>query len=106
MKVNYNLIYTEMLTAQFPEKMKTVQAQNFLSRNNNSLDIINFNQFVTNENGIDKKYISYDEASLKEILKYQDENELTNEATAKLYNISRMTLRKWKKHFNQLKITN
>jgi|JI102314A2RNA_FD_contig_31_8362376_length_616_multi_3_in_0_out_0_1 DNA-binding transcriptional regulator YiaG len=101
-RLNYNLIYTEMLQAQFPQKLNSTAAKRFLENSNKkAIDIINFNQFISTENlEQNKRHICFDEASIKEMLQYQDENGLTNYETAKLYNISRMSLRKWKKHFS------
>ena len=48
-----------------------------------------------------KPYISYDKESILEIINYQAENELTNAETAKLFTISTVTLRKWKRYFEQ-----
>jgi DNA-binding transcriptional regulator YiaG len=103
MTVNYNLLYTEMLAQNFPEKGKTQAAQRFLKTDKKAIEIINFNQFISDENQtVNKRHISYDEPSILEILTYQDDNKLNSTQVAKLFNISRITLRKWKKHFNNI----
>ena len=100
MRTNFERLYTDMLVAKFPEKLKTATIQNFLKAEKNALNIIYINDFIAPETAPENsKYIAYDQASLKEILTYQEDNKLKYAQTAKEFNISRMTLRKWKKHF-------
>lgn len=93
-----------MIAAQFPEKLQTVQVQKFLTTSSNiALDCININQFIAPETiEINKQNISYDQASILEILNYQVENKLAGIETAKLFNISTVTLRKWRKFFKSI----
>ena len=104
MQPNYNLIYQDLLKASFPDKMENRAVKNFFeSSNKKAIDLINFNAFISSENlQENKKHSCFDEASIKEMLQYQEENDLTNDQIAALYNISLTSLRKWKKHFNLL----
>jgi DNA-binding transcriptional regulator YiaG len=100
---NYNLIYQEMLLSSAPEKLENRAVKSFLENSNKkAIDLISINHFIAAENiQNNKKWQVYDEASIKEILNYQQDHELSNNETAKLYNISLISLRKWKKHFSQ-----
>jgi len=104
MTVNYNILYQDFLQAKFPNKLATPQVQRFLSQDKTALNLISINEFIAKENlQENKRHICFDEASIKEMLHYQEENDLTNYQTAKLYNISLTSLRKWKKHFQSIK---
>jgi DNA-binding transcriptional regulator YiaG len=89
-----------MLLATQPEKLEDKKIQHFLNTPKMALDIQNINLYInTATTAENEKIKSYDEHSILEILTYQDENKLNSTQVAKLFNISRITLRKWKKHF-------
>jgi len=48
---------------------------------------------------INQRLKAYDEYSIQLILKYQEDNYLTNIELAALFRLSRNTVAKWKKHY-------
>lgn len=107
MTPNYTLLYQDMLLNNYPEKLKSGVVTSFLQNSTKkAIDIININQFITLENQeTNKKWQVYDKETILEIINYQNQNRLSNVATAKLYQISLVTLRKWKKHFLALELS-
>ena len=99
MKPNYKKIYNDILEAKCPEKK--IQCQNLLSKGTlTAMDIIELNRIIFNNKQKEKdnrKHKNYDRSSIKQILNYQLENNLTNIELAKYYGISRNTVSKWKK---------
>lgn len=100
---NYNKIYIDLIEKKFPEKKE--EFAYLLSKEiKNSLQLIKINDLIFNAqnketNILNQKLRSYDEESIKEILKYQTLNRLNNQQTANLFKLSRNTVAKWKKTF-------
>lgn len=71
----------------------------------NSLIVIKMNEKVVAEPGSEnlkcnQKHKAYDEHSIKEILNYQEKNNLNNSEMMRLFKISRNTIARWKKMFS------
>ena len=93
-----------MIAKKFPEKTELFSS--VLEKEHLSLfDVLELSSLVS---GIQKKetvafnqmHKSYNRETIKEILKYQRENNLNNNQTAIHFKLSRNTLTKWKKAFN------
>ena len=71
-----------------------------------SLDVIDTNQYLF-ENSLkdvqkfNQRLRSYDESSIKKILKYQQKHKLNNSQVMLKFKISRNTISKWKKLFSE-----
>ncbi|PQA96892.1 hypothetical protein B0A69_02165 [Chryseobacterium shigense] len=100
---NYTKIYNDLIERNFPEKKE--EFEDLLSKKiKNSLDLIKINNMIFNHqnketNFFNQRLRSYDEESIKKILKYQISNQLNNRQTANLFKLSRNTVSKWKKIF-------
>lgn len=98
---DYNKIYTDLIEKKFPEKKE--ELAHLLSKEiKNSLQLIKINDLIFNDqnkeiNILNQKLRSYDEESIKQILKHQTVNKLNNQQTAILFKLSRNTVAKWKK---------
>jgi len=55
------------------------------------------NQLYRNAESTVNKHKSYDVTAVMKVLKYQEENKLTNIETAKIFNLSRNTVSAWKR---------
>lgn len=72
----------------------------------NSLTVIKMNEKVFAEPGrenlkCNQKHKAYDKYSIKEILNYQEKNNLNNSEMMRLFKISRNTIARWKKMFSE-----
>lgn len=98
---DYNKIYTDLIEKKFPEKKK--EFAHLLSKEiKNSLQLIKINDLIFKDQNeeikiLNQKLRSYDEESIKQILKYQTLNKLNNQQTAIQFKLSRNTVAKWKK---------
>ncbi|KQS91625.1 hypothetical protein [Chryseobacterium sp. Leaf394] len=104
---NYKAIYTDMIQEKFPEKM--VLVKNLLDREKVSiLDAIKINEILfpnksADEERLTQKHKSYYEDDILKILEYQRVNKLNNIQIATKFKMSRNTIAKWKKQFNDVK---
>lgn len=97
-------MYTDLIRDKYPEKeaicQKYIRKQQWIA-----LDVIQINDILFGSNKskfskiIDQKHRAYDLTSILCILKDQRENGLNNNETANKYGLSRNTLAKWKKYF-------
>lgn len=98
-KINYQLIYLDILDAKYPEKKDLFK--NLLRKNLTSIDIIHINRSIFNINEEmeknNQKHRSYKKSDIFEILTFQRNNNYNNSQIAKIYGISRNTIAKWKK---------
>lgn len=102
----YRKLYADMIRDKYPEKMAVCNT--LLQKENwTALDVIHISQLLFGEDkdrkGIasDQKHRSYDLRSIKEILDYQVENKLNNRQIANKYKLSRNSVSKWKKLFQE-----
>ncbi|TDX87247.1 helix-turn-helix domain-containing protein [Epilithonimonas xixisoli] len=103
MKPNYTRIYLDII--KYKNKEKIVSQELVKKINNIKIvkDILEIEKELFKDNYLrqNQKLKSYDEPTIKLILKYQKKNQLTNLELAKQYNISRNTIARWKKNFNK-----
>ncbi|MFP3596011.1 helix-turn-helix domain-containing protein [Chryseobacterium sp. SIMBA_029] len=102
---NYKKIFQDIISNKYPEKSE--RCRSILQKKVLSvLDVINLNQmiFATEDQGtaeFSRKQRSYDESSILEILAYQKRNGYNNTQVASKFKLSRNSVAKWKKIFNQ-----
>ncbi|MDV7697038.1 helix-turn-helix domain-containing protein [Chryseobacterium soli] len=102
---NYKKIFTDILIEKHPEKYERchpILQKEVLSM----LDVIKLNQmiFAAEDKGtaeFSRKQRSYDESSILEILAYQKRNGYNNTQVASKFKLSRNSVAKWRKIFNQ-----
>ena len=101
--VKYKKIYSNLIEKRFPEKAKLLEA--FSHKNELSqLDVIDLNQKIfgssQEENSkINQKFKSYNSEVICKILEYQKNHQLNNTELAKHFNLSRNTVRAWRKKY-------
>ncbi|MDN3707903.1 helix-turn-helix domain-containing protein [Myroides ceti] len=98
---NYNRIYEDLIKDMFPDKSNELLLL-VTKKIENSLDVIELNEQLFKKNNREKmeynqRLKAYDVESIKAILKYQEDNFLTNSELASLFRLSRNTVTKWKK---------
>ena len=102
--VDYKKLYTDMIAYQYPDLLE--EFKSILSKEN----IISFDILMLQNKILSKafrgnikesqKFRSYDEATIKKILKFQKTNKLSNNQVALHFKLSRNTIAKWKKIFD------
>lgn len=103
---DYRRIYEDMIMKKCPEKadlFSSILGKKKLSY----FDVLGLSTIIS---GIQKKetvifnqmHKSYNNETIKEILEYQNNNNLNNSQLAIHFKISRNTIAKWKKIFNQI----
>ena len=102
----YHKLYRDMIRDKYPEKEH--MCSHFLRKKGwTALDVIRVNTILfarqrnRSQTAADQRHRSYDEASILEILRYQQENELNNIQLANKFSLSRNTVAKWKKIFEE-----
>lgn len=102
---NYKKIYTDIITMKYPEKME--DCRNILSKSTlSTMDVINLQKKLFGPENIsagqlNQLHKSYDRSTILSILNYQKEHRLNNIQVAEHFNLSRNTVAKWKKMFDQ-----
>lgn len=106
-KVNrpyYKRIYIDILEKKYPEKKEDCKI--FLDKDYLSVcDIIELNRKIFGSQDKDaedfnQKHRSYNPTDILEILTYQKKNNLNNSQLSDHFKLSRNTISKWKKIFN------
>lgn len=97
---NYRRIYSDIINTKYPDK--EFECQTILKKQElTTIDIIRLNEiiFKTDKKTEDfnQRHRSYDKNSIKNILKYQIKNKLSNTQVALHFKMSRNTISKWKK---------
>ncbi|UUV22312.1 helix-turn-helix domain-containing protein [Paenimyroides aestuarii] len=102
---NYKKIYVDLLEKKYPHKKNDCAA--FLSKEKlTSMDVLLLNDLIfgkkiKEQQDINQKYKSYDAASIEKILNYQKKHNLNDSELALHFKLSRNTVAKWKKIFQQ-----
>ncbi|MGG5208014.1 helix-turn-helix domain-containing protein [Chryseobacterium sp. MIQD13] len=99
---NYRKIYIDLINEKYPEKkhlLDTLKDEQWLA-----IDVIKINDRLFNhqdkqKNTLSQKHRSYDKQTIFRILDYQKKNKLNNVQLARVFNISRNSVAKWKKLF-------
>ncbi|WP_426482138.1 helix-turn-helix domain-containing protein [Chryseobacterium sp. R2ACT005] len=100
---DYKRIYIDLLEMKYPEKKDACSI--LLKKNKlSALDVIKINRIIFGRSRTKRIHRSYDENSIMKILKYQDENNLTNMELSRELGISRNTIAKWKKYFHNIPV--
>ncbi len=99
-KPKYYKIYKDIVDKKFPKKKEIIYP--LLKKYLTALEITTINNILFNNSAQttdNQKYKSYNQDDIKVILQFQKNNNLTNIAIAKEFNISRNTISAWKKNF-------
>jgi hypothetical protein len=103
----YHKLYADMIRDKYPEKEKSCSI--YLKKENwTALDVICVNSILfakkhgQQEIASDQRHRAYDEQSIKEILRYQKENRLNNKELAIKFSLSRNTVARWRKLFEEI----
>lgn len=96
MSINYKKIFQDILDLKFPEKkeLRTIVLEKEIV---DFYDVLSLNKLIFGEESKENKHKSYDSSTIKKILNYQQENNLSNIETARKFNLSRNTITAWKK---------
>ena len=99
MSINYKKIFQDILDIKFPEKkeLHTIVSEKEI---NDFYDVLNLNKIIFGDENKENKHKSYDPSTITMVLKYQQENNLSNIETARKFNLSRNTVSAWKKKAN------
>jgi hypothetical protein len=104
-KPDYKRIYQDMIQQKFPGK-KELFSSVLEKQTLSFFDVLLLSNLVS---GMQKKdtitfnqmHKSYDQETIKDILEYQKKNKLNNSQIAIHFKLSRNTISKWKKNFDQ-----
>ncbi|MDR6516248.1 hypothetical protein [Chryseobacterium camelliae] len=103
MRPNYVKIFTDMLKEYDPEKLNDPKIQRQLRNLNTSEDVLNFNEKVFQQSKemqkSNQKLKTYDRKTMIKLLKYQQKHGFSTSYMSRKYKISRTTLSKWRKNF-------
>lgn len=100
----YNKLYADLIRDKYPEK-RSVCAIYFRKKHWTALDVIAVNELLfgshkkQGDRKIDKMHRSYDKESIRQILRHQQSNKLSNKELANQYGLSRNTVAKWRRLF-------
>ena len=96
MSINYKKIFQDILDLKFPEKQElhTIVLEREI---NDSYDVLSLNRLIFGDENKENKHKAYDPSTITKVLKYQEENNLSNIETARKFNLSRNTVSAWKK---------
>lgn len=103
---NYKQIYTDIIIRKYPEKEDRCAA--ILAKVElTTLDIIKLNEIVFSNSDrqtttINQQHKSYDKKTILDILNHQQQNKLNNTQLANHFKLSRNTITKWKKIYNNI----
>lgn len=98
---NYKLIFEDILNDLYPEKKEL--CTKILSKENlNIFDILTLNKIIFGNslNNLNNKFKTYSEEEILYILKFKKINKLKNIEVAEHFNLSRNTVTKWLKKYN------
>lgn len=96
MSINYKRIFQDILDLKFPEKQElhTIVLEREIT---DFYDVLSLNKLIFGDEIKENKHKSYVPSTITKVLKYQEENNLSNVETAKKFNLSRNTVSAWKK---------
>lgn len=105
MKPNYRKIYQDMLKLEHPEKLKDPKIKELLKKLNTTEDVLNFNEKIFKQSKEseknNQKLKTYDKKTMLKLLEYQQKHGFSTSYMSKKYKISRTTIAKWKKTFEE-----
>ncbi len=98
-KINYKALYLDILNDTCPEK-KSLCDEILNKSSLTSMDVIALNKIIFNNSvethSVNQKFKSYSEEDIQFYLDYQTRNKLNNSELARIFNMSRNTVHKWK----------
>ncbi|SDQ16386.1 hypothetical protein SAMN05421664_0822 [Chryseobacterium soldanellicola] len=105
MRPNYAKIYQDMLKMEHPEKLKDPKIKELLKSLNTTEDVLNFNEkiFKQSKESLknNQKLKTYDKKTMLKLLQYQKKHGFSTSHMSRKYKISRTTIAKWKKTFEE-----
>lgn len=105
MRPNYNKIYHDMLRLEHPDKLEEPKIKELLKRLNTSDDVLKFNERIFEQSKEssknNQKLKTYDKKTMLKLLQYQKKHGFSTSYMSKKYKISRTTIAKWKKNFEE-----
>lgn len=105
MRPNYAKIYQDMLKQDQPDKLKEPKVQALLKNLKTTEDVLNFNELIFKQSKEslrnNQKLKTYDKKTMLKLLQYQKKHGFSTSFMSKKYKISRTTLAKWKKTFEE-----
>ena len=105
MRPNYTKIYQDMLKEKDPDKLKDPKIQRLIKNLKTTEDVLNFNELVFKQSkeSLEKnqKLKTYDKKTMLKLLQYQNKHNFSTNYMSKKYKISRTTIAKWKKTFEE-----
>ncbi|ALR29142.1 MULTISPECIES: hypothetical protein [Chryseobacterium] len=105
MRPNYKKIYQDMLKQDQPEKLQDPKIQTLLKNLKTTEDVLNFNELVFKQSKEslrnNQKLKTYDKKTMLKLLQYQKKHGFSTSYMSTKYKISRTTLAKWKKTFEE-----
>lgn len=103
---NYNALYADLIQKKYPTRLKEIEK--YLSKEIlTALDVIQINDLLFSNKTktklkVDQQLRSYQKEEILAILKYQQKNSLNNTQLALRFRLSRNTVSKWKKLYENL----
>jgi response regulator of citrate/malate metabolism len=105
MRPNYTKIYEDMLKQDYPDKLKDPKILALLKKLNTTEDVLKFNDKLFEQSREsqqnNQKLKTYDKKTMLKLLQYQKKHEFSTSYMSRKYKISRTTLAKWKKMFEE-----
>lgn len=105
MRPNYNKIYQDMLKLEYPDKLKEPKIKELLKKLNTSEDVLKLNEKLFEQSKEssqnNQKLKTYDKKTMLKLLQYQKKHGFSTSYMSKKYRISRTTIAKWKKNFEE-----
>lgn len=102
----YHKLYADMIRDKYPDKEQ--KCTRYLKKENwTALDVIQVNTLLSENQPqreqvtSDRRHRAYDQESIREILRYQKVNNLNNSQLSKKYCLSRNTVARWRRLFEE-----
>lgn len=103
---NYKALYADLIQKKYPTRLKEIEK--YLSKEIlTALDVIQINDLIFSNKTktklkVDQQLRSYQKEEILAILKYQQKNSLNNTQLALRFRLSRNTVSKWKKLYENI----
>ncbi|ASW74657.1 hypothetical protein IQ37_04590 [Chryseobacterium piperi] len=105
MRPNYSKIYQDMLQLEYPDKLKEPKIKELLKKLNTTEDVLNLNERLFEQSREraqnNQKLKTYDKKTMLKLLQYQKKHGFSTSYMSKTYKISRTTIAKWRKNFEE-----
>ncbi|RKS95955.1 helix-turn-helix domain-containing protein [Chryseobacterium defluvii] len=105
MRPNYKKIFHDILKKEHPEKLKDPSIKRLLSKLNTTEDVLKLNEKIFKQSKEkqqnNQKLRTYDKQTILKLLHYQDKHGFSTSYMSKKYKISRTTITKWRRMFEE-----